>query len=191
MHKWLLAPKEGILMTINNEVLLKFGLDEEKLKNHEFERLCEDFRFGPNQSNALGKKAEGPGIYFFLINIGTATYELYIGKSKCVKRRMKEYCCEFQPRSADDSKVRLIRGVLAEIHKSRSLTVSLYIKPCSSTEDLGKIEKAEINEFQPLINKLRKLNDGLDICKAASQKLEKAYIEYFSQLMMNGLRLMN
>jgi len=97
---------------------------------------------------ATYKKA--PGIYFWLMNVGSSEYKIYIGKTKSLSYRVANYIADFQPHSPNDFKLRVFEFFVGELVPSASMSLFFARKDVSEITDA---ENKALEKYKwPLLN---------------------------------------
>ena len=121
------------------------------------------------------------GIYFWVMRHDDHLFRIYIGKTKCIFNRMRNYFGEFQPHSPNDFKLRIFRTFLAE--KIPDATLDLYFLQKTAFE-LTQAENQALATFNPLLN--RRQHVTADARTALRDAFSTYYRSAFEQLLKNG-----
>jgi hypothetical protein len=92
------------------------------------------------------------GCYLWLMRIGQERYKIYVGRTRSVRKRLKDYGLAFQMQSPNDFKLQLFQLFMADTWHDAEL--ELYFVECPEA-DLKERERMLINSLHPLINNLR------------------------------------
>jgi len=122
---------------------------------------------------------DGSGIYFWLMTLDSVEYKVYIGRTKSLSRRVKEYANEFQPHSPNDYKLRFFQEFMKDA--APGATLDLYSSK-EMPKGLDNEETVAVNEYDPLINVLPKPTSQ------AKNALMHAYSIYYRSLFEQSLR---
>jgi hypothetical protein len=93
------------------------------------------------------------GVYFWLLDLDSDCYKIYIGKTTSLKRRLGDYSNPFQIHSPNDYKMKFFQEFILNQYKNAQFR--LLFKPASK-ESITALETKEINAFNPLINQRKK-----------------------------------
>ena len=93
------------------------------------------------------------GIYFWLLDLDSICYKIYIGKTTSLKRRLGDYSNPFQIHSPNDYKIKFFQEFI--LNKYKKAQFRLLFKRASK-ESITTLETKEINTFNPLINQRKK-----------------------------------
>jgi hypothetical protein len=115
-------------------------------------------RPGQEQFRRIAENYNKPGIYFWVMRYGDADdlFSIYVGKTKSLANRVKNYLSEFQPHSPNDFKLRIFQSYLSKAVPFASL--DLLFAPCPENE-LTLAEKEFIRKYKPLLNIQRGATD--------------------------------
>lgn len=89
------------------------------------------------------------GIYFWTMRMGSATYKIYVGKTKSLPRRLSDYTNEFQVHAPNDYKLRFFQSFV----RSRAPTAAFdlyFAKEGTRGHTLDETEAVKL--YGPLIN---------------------------------------
>ena len=91
------------------------------------------------------------GCYFWIMRIGTRRFKVYLGRTKLLPRRLREYANGFQPHAPNDFKLQSFHSLMSETLPNASL--ELHFKRLTADECKAE-ETRLVREFKPLLNKL-------------------------------------
>lgn len=111
------------------------------------------------------------GIYFWLLESNNERYCIYIGRTNDLKRRIEEYCNDFQPHSPNDFKIQFMYDYMVTLFGDK-VKLSLYFRSCGK-DDNARLETEEISYYKPFINEQLPLDEKL------KGILFEAYKEYY------------
>lgn len=119
----------------------------------DFGLVCLDANLVAREKGDIGRSGGTelavPGIYFWTVVIASATYNIYIGKTSSLKRRMNDYAKEFQPHSPNDFKLRIFQQAIFE--HAPDAVFQLRFRP-ASLGDCTRLETETVRNFLPLLN---------------------------------------
>ncbi len=142
----------------------EFLVSESELETitHEYEVISSNFLLiDINETTEMAftlKKAvmdvtADAGIYFWLLDLDSICYKIYIGKTTSLKRRLGDYSNPFQIHSPNDYKIKFFQEFI--LNKYKKAQFRLLFKRASK-ESITTLETKEINTFNPLINQRKK-----------------------------------
>jgi len=117
------------------------------------------------------------GIYFWVMRYSVenadadALVPIYIGKTKSLAYRVKNYTSHFQPHAPNDFKLLVFKNFLSQIVPSAAVDLLFWRKP---VDELTRSEKAKIDLYHPLLNRRLKASPH------ARANLECAFSEYYA-----------
>jgi hypothetical protein len=111
-----------------------------------------------------------PGVYFWVMGIGSCLYRIYVGKTKSLERRVADYMKDFQPHSPNDYKIRVFQQ--AAIEAEPSAHFMLYFAR-SSPSNYSKLETQSVRAYCPL------LNHRASVAQAARDAFERAFVAFY------------
>jgi hypothetical protein len=130
--------------------------------SHEYEVICSNFLLiDVNETTEMTftlKKemmnvTADAGVYFWLLDLDSNCYKIYIGKTTSLKRRLGDYSNPFQIHSPNDYKMKFFQEFI--LNKYENAQFRLLFKRASK-ESITALETKEINAFNPLINQRKK-----------------------------------
>lgn len=120
-------------------------------------------------------------IYFWIMRLEEKEFKIYIGRTKCISSRIKNYISEFQPHSPNDYKLQIFHSFIAEV--APHAVLDLYFSE-RNKEDLKDAEKWAISEYDPLLN--RRTTPSTDERLALRDAFSSFYRLKFERLLGNG-----
>jgi excinuclease UvrABC nuclease subunit len=128
----------------------------------------------------LRNDRDAAGIYCWVMTDEADRHCIYIGKTKSLSRRCGDYTRDFQPHSPNDYKLHIFfHEFMAELTPPR--TLDLYFAE-KTPSDLSAEEKAAIDKYNPLLNKLPKPTEE------EREKLKAAFSFYYRSALKRKLR---
>ena len=104
---------------------------------------------GPEIKRLQSAYKQVPGIYFWLMNVGSSEYKIYIGKTESLSYRVANYIADFQPHSPNDFKLRVFELFVGELMPSASMSLFFARKGISEITDA---ENKALKKYRPLLN---------------------------------------
>jgi excinuclease UvrABC nuclease subunit len=147
----------------------------------EFVLTASNFVLGANERNLLKGLPMKSGCYFWVARFDNRDVKLYIGRTKSLRKRVKDYSIEFQVGAANDFKLRLVLGALAST--CETLEVNLYFKEIESLDELKAAETELVRSFRPLVNSLPPPS------QLEREMVLEAYRSYYVSVLTRHLRV--
>ena len=165
-------------MTTTN---LSSGFAQFKLSEPKIDSMLKDFELlvgrvdlrRPEQvAHVIANYKNAPGIYFWVMRFGEHDdlYSIYIGKTKSMSYRVKNYFGAFQPHSPNDFKLQIFFSFLSDNVPGAALDLLFSRR---SEGELSEAEKEAINSYKPLLNTRRQAS------AAAHSSLRDAFALYY------------
>ena len=110
------------------------------------------------------------GIYFWLLDLPDGKYKIYAGKTRSLKRRVKDYLNGFQPHSPNDFKLQIFQRMIAD--EFPDSIFELYFRETEESR-LAALENHFVKEYGPLLNERNRASDS------AKALLKEAYDAFF------------
>ena len=106
---------------------------------------------GREQFDRINGHYNKPGIYLWVMTYGDSDdlFSIYIGKTKSLSTRVRNYRSEFQPHSPNDFKLRIFQSFLSEHVPDAAL--DLLFSP-RGLDQLTTSENAAIHTYKPMLN---------------------------------------
>ena len=110
------------------------------------------------------------GVYFWVMEIKSQQYRVYVGKTKSLKRRLSDYFNNFQIHSPNDYKLNFFQNYVLGLYPDARF--DLYFMPCEISE-YTQNETKMVNKFSPLINERPRVS------QETKNKMKQAFREYY------------
>ncbi|ENJ1793123.1 hypothetical protein AB0557_004337 [Vibrio parahaemolyticus] len=110
------------------------------------------------------------GVYFWVMEIESQQYRIYVGKTKSLSRRLSDYFNNFQIHSPNDYKLKFFQDYVLDLHHRAKF--ELYFMPCDISE-YTQNETKMVNKFTPLINERARVSQD------TKDKMKQAFQEYY------------
>ncbi|USD48744.1 GIY-YIG nuclease family protein [Vibrio sp. SCSIO 43153] len=113
------------------------------------------------------------GVYFWVMEIQSQKYRIYVGKTKSLSRRLSDYFNNFQIHSPNDCKLKFFQSYVLGQYPSAKF--ELYFMPCGISE-YTQNETQMVNTFMPLINERARVSQD------TKNKMKQAFREYYDSV---------
>lgn len=157
------------------------GLNRYRLRPDESRVLCAEFRALLTdidfRRSAPADVDPASGVYFWVLRQSSDVYKIYIGRTRSIAKRVRDYHAEFQVHSPNDFKLRFFQEF---VHGHfPDATFDLYFR-AEPLETCKRIETECIRRYDPMMNQRSRHHE-------ARVALKASFAEYYSQVF--GLRL--
>ena len=110
------------------------------------------------------------GIYFWSMRDGDSVFRVYVGRTKHLCSRIKNYTDQFQPHSPNDYKLRIFQSFISGLAPHVEFDLLFSEKPL---EQLTQAENRAIKALDPILNKRQHPSE------AARRSLREAFAAYY------------
>lgn len=117
-----------------------------------------------------------PGVYFWVMRLGSRAYKIYAGKTNSLPRRLRDYKNEFQEHAPNDYKLRFFQTFILEHHSDAELDL-YFIAADGHTQKENEV----VQKFCPLINEKARVS------KVARKIMKDAFEEYYKNIFKEKL----
>jgi hypothetical protein len=118
----------------------------------------------------IGQLSDSSGCYFWTMRSEGEEHKIYIGRTRSLQNRVKDYSKGFQLHSPNDYKIQFFQEFISQNYCSVGL--DLYFKQCSVKEN-PKQEAKLVRKFRPLIN------DRMATSLEEKIKVQDVYRQYY------------
>lgn len=170
---------------IGVKIMTLSGLDRYQLTSEEAATFHTEFKLVMSNVNletlklnnpALAALSNVPGVYFWMMRLGSNTYKIYAGKTNSLPRRLRDYRNEFQEHAPNDYKLRFFQTFMLEHHSAAELDL-YFIVADGHTQKENEI----VRKYCPLINEKSRVSEP------DRKILKDAFEEYYTSIFKGKL----
>gem|GEM_PF-1739496 len=150
----------------------QFSINEASKLDSEFKLVMPNVNFEAINLKfpRLVELTEKPGVYLWLMRIGSSTYKVYAGKTKSLPRRLADYKKGFQIHAPNDFKLQFFYTFILSHYANAEFDL-YFVGNVDHTEKENEV----LQKFHPLI-----INERDRVSKEDRDEIKNAFSKYYS-----------